>query len=157
MFEEEWIRVNDAQNYAVSNHGRVLNIRTKRILKQDLSNGCRRVYLQGRNYRVHRLVAEAYCPGYAPHLDVNHLDGNKQNNNACNLEWSTRQANIHHAFRTGLSVSGRRTPIRIVETGEVFDSQLACAKAIGGWQPSINAVLKGKSAHHKGYTFEYAD
>lgn len=53
---------------------------------------------------VHRLVAFAWLP--APlsdkHVWINHKDGNKANNNASNLEWSTISQNIQHAFDTGL-------------------------------------------------------
>jgi len=154
--EEEWARIEEIPNYAVSNYGRVVNLKTKRILRPSFSNGYARVGIGGRTIRLHRLVATYFCSGYAPYLDVNHLDGDKTNNVAWNLEWCSRQENIRHAFRNGLSVSGRRTPIRIVETGEVFESQMACAEAIGGYQSMINAVLKGRQSHHRGYTFEYA-
>lgn len=56
----------------------------------------RRVFL------VHRLVAAAYCVGYAPGLVVNHKDGNKLNNSASNLEWVTYAGNTAHAISTGL-------------------------------------------------------
>lgn len=51
---------------------------------------------------VHRLVASAYCSGFAPGLTVNHIDGNKLNNHASNLEWVTKKENLRHAHSTGL-------------------------------------------------------
>ena len=54
------------------------------------------------NYRVHRLVASAYCDGFDPRLSVNHKDGNKLNNHYSNLEWVTLAENAKHAYRTGL-------------------------------------------------------
>lgn len=56
----------------------------------------------GAHLSVHRLVASAYCAGYAPHLTVNHRDGNKLNNHYSNLEWVTREENMRHANTTGL-------------------------------------------------------
>lgn len=53
-------------------------------------------------FLVHRLVASAYCEGFAPGLTVNHKDGNKLNNRASNLEWITKADNLRHAHATGL-------------------------------------------------------
>lgn len=52
---------------------------------------------------VHRLVAFAWqLPPLPGEVWVNHIDGNKSNNHALNLEWTTISANIQHAFNTGL-------------------------------------------------------
>lgn len=55
--------------------------------------------------RVHRLVAEAFINTNNLKLDINHIDGDKQNNRLENLEWVDRSANLKHAYRTGLRVS----------------------------------------------------
>lgn len=56
---------------------------------------------QRKKYLVHRLVAAAFCEGYDDGLSVNHIDGNKQNNNPSNLEWVTLEENTALAWRTG--------------------------------------------------------
>ena len=56
-------------------------------------------------YLVHRLVASAYCDGYAPDLQVNHKNGVKTANYASNLEWVKPQENMRHAVATGLHVA----------------------------------------------------
>ena len=58
-----------------------------------------------RYYRVHRLVAMAYIRTNNFKRQVNHKDGNKQNNHYNNLEWNTPIDNTHHAIRTGLRKS----------------------------------------------------
>lgn len=54
------------------------------------------------NRAVHRLVAAAFCARPEGTTMVNHLDGNKRNNAACNLEWTTCSGNHKHAFQLGL-------------------------------------------------------
>lgn len=50
-----------------------------------------------KNHYVHRLVAEAFCPNPDNKNVVNHLDYNKSNNNASNLEWVTFQENVSYS------------------------------------------------------------
>jgi len=55
--------------------------------------GYRRVRLQGRTFKVHRLVAEAFVPNPYNLPYVLHKDGDRDNNHYTNLEWSSRQSN----------------------------------------------------------------
>ena len=56
----------------------------------------------GKLQYVHRLVAQKYIPNPEGKTMINHIDGNKQNNNINNLEWVTIQENLKHARETGL-------------------------------------------------------
>ena len=102
--------------YTVSDTGEIWS-RRGRLVKQQISNvGYLRVELWrdgiGRKYSVHRLVAEAFVLNPDGHTEVNHLDGDKTNNHASNLEWTTRSGNQKHAYRLGLQIGYKKsTPL----------------------------------------------
>jgi hypothetical protein len=103
MTQEEWRTVDGFEAYEVSNIGGVRRADTHRALKpQPDTYGYRLVILRGKAKRVHRLVAAAFVPGPRKPT-VNHIDGNKQNNVAANLEWTTHLENVRHAIRIGLT------------------------------------------------------
>jgi hypothetical protein len=111
---EYWLDVKDVPNYEVSNLGNVRNKKTGRILRQmfNCEGGYLRVNIGGRHRYVHRLVADAFFDGDHSNCDVNHIDGNRTNNFIGNLEWCTRQENIHHAFDTGLRYPIHKNVVR---------------------------------------------
>lgn len=56
-----------------------------------------------KTFLVHRLVAETFIPNPENKLTVNHIDGNKKNNNVNNLEWATAHEQEVHSFALGLN------------------------------------------------------
>ena len=100
---EEWLPVLNYPNYVISNCGRIMNIRTKRLLKQCISNsGYYEVNLwksnKGKTTQVHRIVYSTFMNDYElKDYIINHKDGNKLNNNLNNLEKITYQENNLHA------------------------------------------------------------
>ena len=120
------------------------HLQRKQLTGGHFSNGYRFVCLRkdgvNKNHSVHRLVAEAFIPNPLNLSDVNHKDGNKQNNHVSNLEWCTRSENLKHAVDIGLVESQckiRRTVIIKNDDYIVkFDSMKDCAEFFGfkkGW------------------------
>lgn len=158
----KWEPINGFPNYEIRNDSEIRNKKTGRILKQsDTNSGYPTVNLYNNGTRktkgVHRIVAEQYVDGYRDGLEVNHKDGNKHNNDRANLEWVTHSGNERHAHDLGLKHGPNRTPVRVVESGEVFESIKECARAIGGDDTRIVNCLHGDLKTHLGLTFEYAD
>ena len=59
--------------------------------------------------RVHRLIAETMLPNPNNYEQVNHIDGDKLNNNLSNLEWCNNSYNTKEAYDNGLYHSNRRS------------------------------------------------
>ena len=78
-----------------------------KYLIQRLNDGYLRVTLSKNNkqrtFRVNILVAKAFIPNPENKPEVNHIDGNKENNKVDNLEWNTRSENELHAYKNGLA------------------------------------------------------
>lgn len=65
-------------------------------------NGYIRVYIFNKTFALHRLIALAFIDNPFKKEQVNHIDGNKINNNIKNLEWFTNSENQLHKFTVGL-------------------------------------------------------
>ena len=103
---EIWENVEDFEGiYQISNHGRLKSFKAAadgRVLSNKNRKGdYLAVVLQAngktKHTRMHRLVAECFIPNIFGGNEVNHRDGNKQNNHVDNLEWVTRSENALHA------------------------------------------------------------
>ena len=90
--------------YSVSETGKVYNQSTGKELKgrPQKRGGYLRVNLAGKDYKVHRLVAETFIPNPENKEQVNHINGKTDDNRVENLEWVSPSENISHAYKNGL-------------------------------------------------------
>lgn len=93
--------------YLVSRAGQIYSKRTNRFLSPSVNE---KGYLtvefrknrKRKREKLHRVVAMEFVENPFLNKEVNHKDGNKNNNNAENLEWCTRSENLKHAYKMGL-------------------------------------------------------
>ena len=128
MQKEIWKVIDDFPSYEVSDQGRIRNKKNGHILSPvPDKGGYLRIHL-GKDTvtkRIHRLVAIAFIPNVENKSQVNHINGDKMDNRASNLEWCSALENNMHALDTGLRNVSRS--VKIVETGEIFNSIRECA------------------------------
>ena len=155
----------------ISSEGRVRSLmRDGRILRpQTDKKGYLRIRVTVKRERitlkVHREVAKAFLDNPNNLPQVNHIDGDKRNNAASNLEWISNEDNAHHAIRGGLwgnvfaasqrSNIARQTPIVAVDdkTGECRRFQSVSEAERFFNNRHISDVLNGKRAQTSGQRF----
>jgi len=131
--KEIWREIKEYNgDYLISNLGKIKSIKNNKVTikKQWNDKDC---YLNVSLYflnkkcqkKVHRLVAQEFLSNPENKPQINHIDGNKQNNNIDNLEWCTNSENMIHAYKTGLR------EIRIGENGynsKLTESNVRCIR-----------------------------
>lgn len=181
---EEWRDVVGYEGYyMVSSFGRMVSCsRTVRrfgrihifkepALLSDVSNTTRynRVVLkvdgQKKSCDVHRLVAEAFIPNTHKLPQVDHIDGNRANNNINNLRWCTCLENQNNPItrkkhRERLTQAGSRFAPKAVVSfnaeGIVGQYQTMCEAAKSGYnQAMISECCSGRRKHHRGLCWMY--
>lgn len=104
MIKEIWKDIPEWEGlYQVSNLGRVKAVKRDKVKCLDMNNaGYLRVQLydnhRRKRYFIHRLVAHVFVDGYFEGAQVNHIDMDRTNNCADNLEWVTPSENQKKAF-----------------------------------------------------------
>ena len=154
--------VNNGTATVLHIHGRIMKYRPDKY-------GYFRVSLttkQGKHMLcgIHRLVAQAFIPNPDNKPTVNHIDGNKQNNNVENLEWATWQEQSDHAIRIGLRTAETYKnrdavktklsyPVQCIETGEVFYSMIEAERKMGLGSTAVYYAIKLNRPTKQGYHF----
>lgn len=120
---------------------------------------------QTKTFLVHRLVAAAfYGRNDDPKIVVNHKDGNKGNNHAINLEYTTQKENIQHAIELGLiSPSPNQFKRKVIQLDlnynviAEYESVVLAARQIKLKDASIRSACSGRTQTAGGYRWCYAD
>lgn len=159
-------------SYEVSSEGKIY--RNKKEIKTPLnSKGYKRIYMSEngkvKSIFVHRLVASLFIPNPDNLPQVNHIDGNKLNNNVENLEWCNNSQNQLHAIRNNLrkkfpkgDTSNRAKKIRMFNDKEdkTFNSFRSALEYLGKEYKSYTSIshcCKGDIKTAFGYHWEYVE
>lgn len=167
--DEKWVDINGYEGeYQVSNFGNIRSldrndrfgrfIKGIKISQRAQKSGYMFVKLRSngvqKTFRVHRLVAEAFCSNENNLPEVNHKDEDKQNNRADNLEWCTRSYN--NSYGSGLAkrkakYSYRCAQVQGGEVIEVFPSIIEASRRTGIPFSSIQRCISGRQKRTHGF------
>jgi len=141
--------------YKVSGDGKVYgknDIELKQRLNMD---GYPTVTLGDKNIKrttmsVHRIVALNYVENPFNKKEVNHIDGNKQNNHHTNLEWATRKEQVNHAFRIGLKkgLKGSENGRAVLSENQVLEIRKLHSEGVSRYRIAKNYNIGWTTVNH---------
>lgn len=150
--------------YEVSNYGGIRHKHGNEINGSINSYGYRAYSLFKNEKRItckgHRLVAEAFIPNPEGKRNVNHKDGDKDNNFVDNLEWATHGENEIHA-RSKLCIDYSAKPVvQLTPSGDVIAIWINAtipARLLGINSQLISACCKGTAKSTGDYNWQFAE
>ena len=130
------------KKYKVFKNGTVKNLEKNEFVPQRIDkNGYCVLNIittnkEKKTMKAHRLVALTFIPNPENKPQVNHLDGNKKNNDVSNLEWCTGKENVKHAIKTGLkkNQTGENHFLNVIKEKEVIK---VCEFLEKGYTPNM--------------------
>lgn len=155
--------------YEVSSLGRVRSHNRQGWRKEFLSGhennlGYISINLRGKQFLLHRIVADAFLPKDTYRTEVNHKNGIRKDNRLSNLERCTHSENMAHSYKNlgrvppMLGKPGpHKKPIKCLETGEVFGSSCEAARGTGLRRTGIRNAALGYIKTCGGKHWEYVN
>ena len=156
--------------YKVYDDGRIYSDISKKFLKPALNNkGYYFLYLRIDNESVYwlvsRLVDTCFIPNPHKLPEINHIDGNPQNNNVNNLEWCSRSQNVQDSYNRGFKGAWHNKKgkdhcrsIGVIGTKDkkemCFGSIMEAGRKLKISHGNISQAISGKRNHAGGYTWK---
>ena len=156
--------------YKVYDDGRIYSDISKKFLKPALNNkGYYFLYLRIDNKSVYwlvsRLVATCFIPNPHKLPEINHIDGNPQNNNVNNLEWCSRSQNVQDSYNRGFKGAWHNKKGKehcrsigvVAIKGNIeyqFGSINEASRELNISHGNISQAISGKRNHAGGYTWK---
>lgn len=143
------------EDYTIDTNGNVYSKKSHRYLKQTVTkHGFSSVSLYNgkyKKYSIHKLVAEAFIPNYNKLPQVIHIDGNKQNNCADNLQWCTNK----QKFKGGNTKKKVAQYDKQNNLVRIYESISEASKQTGIVEPSISQCVNGRRKKAGGFIWHF--
>ena len=173
---EIWKDIKELKDYQVSNYGRIkcfikcnAHPNAPRIIGHKVDKGYRRIKVKNKTYQIHRLVAKYFLEEINGKNEVNHIDGNPNNNMVTNLEYCTHQENIQHAWDNNLFDWNKNSGANCKDSKKIvqydlnmnfikeWDCMHDVTRTIGVSYQNVYKVCKGKRKSAGGYIWKYKE
>lgn len=166
--DDEWVVIKNFPNYVINRKGKIFNTSTNKFLKYGINNGYYDVTLtkNKRHFRVkiHRIIAETFIDNIDNKPYIDHIDGDKLNNDINNLRWVTPYENNHNYITRKTHVSAivnynkinKSRKIESIDSNgniKVYNSISEAAKVVNGDTGTISTICSNKIKYSKGHPY----
>lgn len=157
------------EDYQITDDGRVWSKITNRWLKPSKDGfGYLKVLLVKNKIpitkKIHRLIAEAFLPNPDNKSEIDHINGDNQDNRICNLRWCTHLENINNPIRIernhNSQINNKKKSYKVGQYTldgkliKIFPSVGECNRN-GFNKGHVASCCRGELEYHKGYIWKY--